>query len=206
MDRARLTSDHSMRRLAAAALAVMVSTAALAQAMPGIARAADQAASTERADLDRLFVALKAAPSGEIAAAVEAEIWRIWMQSGDAAIDERVREGTAALQAGALAAALTAFDDVVARAPGYAEGWNKRATVLYMLGQYDRSIADIEQVLTLEPRHFGAISGLGLNRIAKGELAAALAAYRRVLEIEPASASARANADRLSKAVEGEPL
>ena len=81
--------------------------------------------------------------------------------------------------------ALPVLDDVVARAPQWAEGWNKRATLLYVLGDHDRSLADIDRTLALEPRHFGALAGLGLIRAARGENREALAALRRALAINP---------------------
>src|SRR6476646_8072318 len=86
---------------------------------------------------------------------------------------------------GLPALAMPILDDIVMRAPDWAEGWNKRATVLYILGEQDRSLADIEHVLALEPRHFGALSGIGLIRIAKGQPREALAAYRRALAVNP---------------------
>ena len=85
----------------------------------------------------------------------------------------------------APALAMPVLDDIVARAPNWAEGWNKRATVLYLMGEHDRSLADIDRVLALEPRHFGALAGLGLIRIEKGETREALAAFRRALAVNP---------------------
>jgi tetratricopeptide (TPR) repeat protein len=74
---------------------------------------------------------------------------------------------------------------MVARAPEWAEAWNKRATALYLAGEHDRSLANIDRVLALEPRHFGALAGMGLIRIARGQYRDALAAYRRALAVNP---------------------
>ena len=81
--------------------------------------------------------------------------------------------------------ALPILDDIVARAPQWAEGWNKRATVLFLLGEYDRSLADIDRVLALEPRHFGALAGLGFIHMNQGESRQALKALRRALAVNP---------------------
>ena len=86
---------------------------------------------------------------------------------------------------GLLPLALPMLDDMVARAPGWAEAWNKRATALYLAGEHDRSLSDIDRVLALEPRHFGALAGMGLIRIAKGQYREALDAFRRALAVNP---------------------
>jgi tetratricopeptide (TPR) repeat protein len=96
-----------------------------------------------------------------------------------------MQQASRLLGAGLPALALPLLDDLVGRAPDWAEGWNKRATALYLMGEHDRSLADIERVLALEPRHFGALAGLGLIRMARGEHRAALAAYRRALAVNP---------------------
>ncbi len=85
------------------------------------------------------------------------------------------------------------------------EGWNKRATVLYIVGDLDRSLADIGKVLALEPRHFGAFSGIGLIEVAKGNKQKALDAYRKVIEVYPLSQGAIQNIESLEKEVEGDP-
>ena len=137
------------------------------------------------AELDALFIDLKAALSQSAADTIVAQIWQAWMLSGDASIDALVARAVDNMRMSNLASALAILDEVVRRAPEYAEGWNKRATVLYMLEEYDRSLADCERVLALEPRHFGALAGQGLIAIAREDYAAALRAYRRALAVNP---------------------
>jgi tetratricopeptide (TPR) repeat protein len=135
--------------------------------------------------LDALFVHLETATVEEEADAMVAEIWKLWLQSGRPDIDAAMRQAVDFMGQGLPALAIPVLDDIVARAPDWPEGWNKRATVLYLLGEHDRSLADIERVLALEPRHFGALAGIGLIRMSKGEPRAALAAFRRALAINP---------------------
>lgn len=158
------------------------------------------------AALDALFAELKAAKDLVEAQQVEFRIWDAWVKSGDAEIDKLVGLAIAGMQEGNHADALAVLDVVVAKKPDYAEGWNKRATVLYLMGELDRSIADIRQVLLLEPRHFGAISGLGLIEVAKGDPKGAIEAYRKVIEIYPMNATAKQSIESLEKVIEGEPL
>jgi tetratricopeptide (TPR) repeat protein len=89
------------------------------------------------------------------------------------------------LQAGEPGQAVPLLDTIVERAPDWAEGWNKRATILYVLDEYDRSLADIDKVLALEPRHFGALAGRGLIHIAREDYRAALDDYRRARAVNP---------------------
>ncbi len=96
-----------------------------------------------------------------------------------------MQAGSEALDARDGAQALAVFDRVVALAPHFAEGWNKRATTLYLLGRYADSITDIAKVLALEPRHFGALSGLGLCEAQRDRLPEAVAAFQRALAINP---------------------
>jgi tetratricopeptide (TPR) repeat protein len=141
-------------------------------------------ASARQQRLDALFGRLKAITDEAEGDAVVAEIWQIWMQSGDAALDEAMQRAVLAM-GHVPGLALPILDDIVARAPQWAEGWNKRATALYLLGEYDRSLADIERVLALEPRHFGALAGLGFIRMNQGESRQALKALRRALAVNP---------------------
>jgi tetratricopeptide (TPR) repeat protein len=130
-----------------------------------------------------------------------AKIWAAWRQSGDPAIDDMMAQADVLMQSGRAADALALLDDVVSKAPDFAEGWNKRATLLYVMRQFDRSMADIRKVLILEPRHFGAIAGVGLIALAKGDRARALSAYEKVLEIDPLDTGARRMVDALSEAL-----
>jgi len=145
----------------------------------------DDAARQRAASLDTRFVALKAAASQSQADPIVAEIWALWLQSGNAEVDALISHAMTFMQAGRNSLALAILDDVVKRAPDYAEGWNMRATLLYIMDEYDRSLADCEEVLRREPRHFGALAGMGMIGIAQGNDKAALAAYRRALAVNP---------------------
>jgi tetratricopeptide (TPR) repeat protein len=150
---------------------------------PPLAPSNDAADRAQR--LDALFARLKTATVEEEGDVMVAQIWTLWLQSGRPEIDAAMEQVVALMGNGLSGLAMPVLDDIVARAPDWAEGWNKRATVLYILGDHDRSLADIERVLALEPRHFGALAGIGLIRIAKGEHRAALAAFRRALAVNP---------------------
>ena len=145
--------------------------------------------------LKDLFEQLRAAPTAEAAAGIESQIWVIWASSGDPELDQVFEVGSRALAIGDARTALKIFDAIVRKAPGFAEGWNKRATVHYMMGNYEASIADIDRTLELEPHHFGALAGLGLINIELDRDEAALDAFERVLKIIPQSQSARQNLD-----------
>jgi tetratricopeptide (TPR) repeat protein len=149
---------------------------------------------------------LKTAKDSTEAMTLEAKVWEAWMSSGDAKIDGMVQQASALMRMQMFDESLAILDGVVARAPEYAEGWNRRATLLYMMQDYGRSVADIQKVLALEPRHFGAISGLGLISIAKGDKAGALAAYKKVLEIDPKNPSATMSVEMLEKDIQGNPI
>jgi tetratricopeptide (TPR) repeat protein len=144
----------------------------------------DENAAARAKQLDALFAALKTTKVEEEADTMVAEIWRLWLQSGNAEVDAQMQR--AVLLMGSMPTmALPILDDIVAHLPDWAEGWNKRATVLYVIGEYDRSLADCDRVLALEPRHFGALAGIGLIRIQKDEPREALAAFRKALAVNP---------------------
>lgn len=143
--------------------------------------------------LSGLFAELRSAPSPAAAAEVESRIWTIWSETGDPDMDKVYRVGNQALAIGDLATALKIFDAVVEKAPNFAEGWNKRATIYYLMGRFQESLADIDRTLELEPQHFGALAGLGLVNIQLDRDEAALDAFERVLKVTPQSPSAKAN-------------
>jgi tetratricopeptide (TPR) repeat protein len=155
--------------------------------------------------LKTLFEQLKTAPTPEAAAPVEAEIWTIWAKSGDSDLDQVLEVGSRAMAIGDVGTALKIFDVVVRKAPGFAEGWNKRATLLYLVGDDPGSIADIRRVLALEPRHFGALSGLGLIYTRQDRPEDALRSFEAALAIHPFLSGARANVEALRERIRGEP-
>ena len=115
----------------------------------------------------------------------EQGLWLLWSRSGDAQIDALMARGTEHMQAGRYAEAVDAFTDVTKARPDFAEGWNRRATVYYLDGQYERSIADCHEVLKRNPRHFGALSGMGQIHFQLEDWGNALEWYRRALEVNP---------------------
>ncbi len=151
------------------------------------------------ASLDALFERLAAAPDAGEARRIEAGIWAGWIEQGGPAAGSLMQLGTAAMAAGNLPAALGLFDAVTRQNPGYAEGWNKRATVFFMLGALDRSAEDCDKVLSLEPRHFGALSGLGMIRERQDRVDEAIAAFEKALAIHPHLEGARQKLEELRR-------
>ena len=115
----------------------------------------------------------------------EAALWRIWSRSGDRAIDALQRRGVEQMEAGQLAEALQTFSEIVRRKPAFAEGWNKRATVLFLLGQYEQSMKDCDEVLKRNQNHFGALSGYGQMYITLGDFERAIEYLERALKVNP---------------------
>jgi len=135
--------------------------------------------------LDFLFGALKAAPDEASAKHVEARIWAQWLQTpSDTAALLMVR-AKAAIDANKPDVALKLLDAVVKLRPDYIEGWNRRATLYYLKNDYVHSLEDIQQVLAREPRHFGALAGLGMIMQDLGEEKRALEAFRKALAVNP---------------------
>jgi tetratricopeptide (TPR) repeat protein len=135
--------------------------------------------------LEFLFGALKAAPDETSAKHVEARIWAIWLQTPSDTVGLLMTRAKTAMDAQNSDVALKLLDAVVKLRPDYIEGWNRRATLYYLRNDYARSLEDIEQVLAREPRHFGALAGLGMIMQDLGDEKRALDAFRRALAVNP---------------------
>jgi len=153
--------------------------------------------------LDTLFDALKVAPDAESAKAIEDRIWALWLVSGSDTCNLLMGRAKMAADGKDYDLALTLLNAVVELKPDYVEGWNRRATIYYLKKDYAHSIADIREVLAREPRHFGALSGLGLILQEIGDDKHALEAYRRVLAIDPRQEHIAETVKSLSEKVEG---
>ena len=136
-------------------------------------------------NLDFLFGALKAAPDAESAKQVENRIWALWIASGSDTANLLMTRAKTAIDANDLDLAIELLDAIVKIKPDYVEAWNRRATIHYMRKEFGQSMEDIRQVLIREPRHFGAMSGLGMILQEFGDEKRALDVFRRALEINP---------------------
>ena len=136
-------------------------------------------------NLDFLFGALQAAPDAETAKAIEQRIWVLWMHSKSDTTNLLMSRVQKAVADKDVNLALKLLDAIVKIKPDYVEAWNRRATIYYMRNDYGRSLDDIQHVLKLEPRHFGALTGLGLILQDIGSDKQALEVYRRALKVYP---------------------
>ena len=149
--------------------------------------------------LDGLFARLKEVSRPGEAGLIEQRIWAIWLEISDRAAGALLQNGIDDMRRGDHRAALNAFDKVVAMAPEFAEGWNKRATIHYFLGNLDQSLSDIARTLELEPRHFGALSGRGLVYARLDDLERALVSFEAAVAINPQNAGPRINAEAIRR-------
>ena len=156
--------------------------------------------------LDELFAQLSRTSRPSEARLVEGRIWSEWMLSGSATIDLMMGWAARAAQAGDHGVAFDYLDQIIVLVPDYAEAWNRRATLHFMRGDYDKSVRDIEQTLEREPRHFGALSGLGQIMIRRERPRLARDAFRRTLAVYPANRSAQEALARLEEELIGDEL
>lgn len=167
---------------------------------------AAQSVAAEHAErLDSLFAELQSAdPQG--AARAEREIWRLWSQSGSAAMDLLLERGRKAMEQGDIETAIQHFSALIDHAPAFPEGWNARATAYFHAGRFGQSVADIQHVLALNPRHFGAMAGFGAILEQLDRKPQALEVYRAVLAIHPQMQSVRDAVTRLDSELAGQEL
>ena len=135
--------------------------------------------------LDELFKQLHIEKGQKAGNEITDQIWEIWRESSDDEINNLMYAGVSAMATGRLRRAERIFDEIVYKAPEFAEGWNKRATIYYFLQEYQKSAADVRQTLLLEPRHFGATAGLGLIFLSLDYYESALEAFQQALDINP---------------------
>ena len=114
-----------------------------------------------------------------------ASMWQIWSRSGDRAIDALYLRGVQQMEMSRLDDAVTTFTGITRRKPAFAEAWNKRATIYYMMGEYELSMKDCDEVLKRNPNHFGALSGAGQIELDQGKLEQAMVYFERALKINP---------------------
>lgn len=150
-------------------------------------------------ELDKLFGQLHADGAERRAAAVEAKIWATWGRNDSVSAEVLLAQASAAMNAQELPVAEDILNTLISTNPSYSEALNRRATLHFMAKRYEKSLADIEQVLNLEPRHFGALTGRGMIFEAQEKFIEALAAYREALTVNPHLAAVRENIKRLEK-------
>lgn len=161
--------------------------------------AAVPADAAQDARLDPLFEKLKAAADAREAQIYENAIWRVWLEPDDGAINSLMRLGLDAQNRGDMFGAFAIYDAITGLKPDYAEGWNRRATVLFLLDRLEESRKDAEKTLELEPRHFGALSGLGLIAMRQNHPDKALEVLEKALAINPHMANVRGHVEQLRK-------
>lgn len=135
-------------------------------------------------DTDALMLRLND-EAEQVRAEATAALWQIWSRSGDKQIDGLFARGVAQMEQQALQDALKTFTDIVQRKPEFAEGWNKRATVLFLLGENEKSLSDCDEVLRRNPKHFGALSGAGQIHLKLDQPQKALDFLQRAFEVNP---------------------
>lgn len=159
---------------------------------------------TRAQHLDKLFTDLKRERNEKSAERIANRVWAQWNQSGSASIDLMMQWSQKAIGEQKFDVALDFLDQVVTLQPAYAESWNRRATVHFMMKNYQKAMADIEQTLELEPRHFGAISGMAQIFSDTGRKEQALRAWQRALDVYPMMRNAQNQVATLSEELAGE--
>jgi tetratricopeptide (TPR) repeat protein len=145
-------------------------------------------------DVPRLVEVLRD-PDPVVRTLADQSLWQVWSRSGDAEVDGLFQRGLDQMNRRDFGEAIDTFSQIIQKKPDFAEGWNKRATLYYLIGQYEQSLADCEEVIRRNPAHFGALSGFGLNYLHLGKPEQALDYFERALAVNP-------NLDQIQAAVE----
>jgi len=156
--------------------------------------------------LEDLFADLKSLDEVNAANSIANRIWDIWLQHDDPQASSLMMRGIGQMNSGDLYGALETYDRLIALQPDFAEAWNKRATIYWQLGQFDASLGDIEEVLKLEPYHFGALSGRGLVYMDRGNYFLARGAFLTLLEVYPAMPGVRQTIQQLEAVLQSSPI
>ena len=158
-------------------------------------------------ELNLLFEELKKSNSDSAAFEIEMKIWNIWStHPTQEKLTQSLSKGSGLMSKGELEAAYKIFSTIIESTSDWAEGWNKRATVLYLMGRYQESLKDIDEVLKRESRHFGALSGQGLVHIKLKNYEKAIKSYETVKKIYPSISSAKVMIPRLEKIIRDEAI
>jgi len=189
-------------RVAAAALALLLCATALAQSgeltsRAQAMRALDDSEAAMRAQAivwfvqngsladDKLLLPHLGDDDALVRQLTERGMWMLWSRSGDKAVDALMAKGAEQMQAGDLKASIATYTDVIKRKPAFAEGWNKRATALFLAGELKRSLADCDEVMKRNPYHFGALSGYGQIYFQTKQYDKAIEYWKRAMKVNP---------------------
>ena len=182
--------------------------ASVASVQPARSADASQAAvtsqlTTPKQRLDMLFSELKRAREPDKAREISDRIRIEWQDSGSASVNLLMQWAAKAVQSNKQASALDMLDQVITLSPDYVEGWNQRATLHFQMGNYRKSMSDINRVLAIEPRHFGALAGMAAILTSAGQDELALRAWEQFLDIYPADRKAQEQLGELEEKLAG---
>jgi len=159
-------------------------------------------ASEQATKLDKLFLKLQTEKKINVAFEIEEKIWKIWTtHPSKNELTELMQYGSRLMNEEKLIEAIQVFSEIIRLDPSWAEGWNKRATVFYLQKNYEKSQQDINKVIDLEVRHFGALSGQGLVQIELENYESAMKSYKKVLKIYPSNVSAKIMIEQLKELI-----
>jgi len=149
-------------------------------------------------DVPTLVKALRD-PDEVVRSLAEHSLWEVWSHSGDPEVDNLYQLGIEQMNQGDAPAAIETFTQIIRKKPEFAEGWNKRATLYYLVGEYVKSLADCEEVVKRNPFHFGALSGFGMIYLRLGRPEKALEYFERTLEVNPNLVEVKAAVEELKR-------